>query len=359
MAHPLRDRSTIKLLSLSAFVFSVVVSGAAKATGGAGSESHLTDEIHHRVQRILTRYSRDEICSTADAPWTVTHFLLAFGRKGMIRQGPNQKSVIPYLLFDARGREGKTLFVDHGARGVFPDTEMEPSFQYQDHHNQMLAVICEVYSQNQRIDGCPSDIPVQLWTRLLQGAWTDFSLESEPSWTLICYLSCFEQLPAPREQVLSRIDAMVRTLCHTPGKFVPACGGAHALQAISLFLSSPYSRMCAPELSEHANERLQGGLREVYRWADIYIGQGDPSEEKEQHRWNNAALILGQFGHAFEWMATWLPEKELEQPRNTRIVSNVCDLLESLEGFDISDKGALYHALRGLSLYDGRLSSGS
>ena len=292
--------------------------------------------------------------------WTVFHAVLGMGPGTTVLEDPRtgvKVNALEYML----GGDPKHGQIDglrflptrHGL-----EVSMEGFAQWigQGHRDQFLAEMIQW--------GVPKDKKVIVFGR--EYTMLDFANHSrmtartteqmELSWTIIVIASYYGTNHAWTNEAGEKLtyDDIVRYEMKEP-VLTAACGGTHRLFGLTWALQHHLKAGGKREglyrdLSDHLEKyaklskdtQYPNGLFSTH----YYVEKSDAGDDVEK---------LGTSGHTFEWLAQYLPDRELRSEWMMNGAENLAELFLKLQAAPV-ESGALYHAVHGLKIYRLRVS---
>jgi hypothetical protein len=320
---------------------------------GAYGGSYCEKDTMPTVRSVIDDFRPSLLCTEGNNNWELLHHIVAYGENASIMTSRGPLSAIRYLCREAQREDLSPLFAVREDGSLVPVTDAVPRQRNQDHRNQIMAVIGQAMAEKSGTAECPKGIKGQEWTRMVAGVWVDYTLDEDPSWTLMSYIYYFQELPAPRQQVTERICQML-TVLTSPDNEVPlACKGTHALHALAVYLNSPGATFVPRELNVRVQQCLQAAARNfLQQHSKRYLEKSrvGPGFSTMMQRSN---LILYEYGHALEWLVEYLSASELQGPVVSNVAEYLAATLENRKEFEF--KGLTYgraaHSIRALRVY--------
>lgn len=319
----------------------------------AESESVDSAEVERQqeIARCLAIYYMRPVDADSLRPWSIMHGLLAYGQESRVVSRGKLVSALEYLCSNQLGNDRRLLNTTDGRLNA----NIGPGVQ--GHPGQFLAMLAQ------------SDVPIdqqivvdgrRFTVRdLIEAEKLGCRAKTELTFRLIG-LSHYLRTSARWKNSLGEewsIDRILREELAQPVNGA-ACGGTHRLMGISYAV-----RM----------HELDGGeFDKLWKSAEKYVSDyhkytfslqntdGSFStewfERKDASR--SAKKRVYTTGHILEWLAWSLPDDQLDDPRLTRAVDYLTNLLLNAPGYEV-DIGPRGHALRALRIYQERTAGKS
>ncbi len=292
--------------------------------------------------------------------WTVFHAVLGMGPGSTILEDPKtgaKVNALEYMLSGANqhGEINGQRFLPT-AHGLEVSMAGFPQWIGQGHRDQFLAEMIQW--------GVPKEKKVTVLGR--EYKMLDFANHSrmtaslnakqELSWTIIVIASYYGTNHSWTNELGEKLtyDDIVRYEMKEP-VISAACGGTHRLfgmtWALQHHLKSGGKREgLYKDLSNHLDRYVAIAKDFQYPnglFSTQYFGvKSDQGEDGDK---------LGTSGHTFEWLAQYLPERELRSEWMMNGAENLSSLFKKMQN-DPVESGALYHAVHGLKIYRHRLT---
>ena len=297
----------------------------------------------------LLRHYRQAIQPTfADNSWDIAHYSLAMGPAASVVGPGGAMPAATYLVRHARGDETEMLFVAAADGALAAHTDTQPRERYQDHRNQIFTYLVDTASVGQQ-RAVPIGLRYDEFIALSKGAWKEYTLAEEPSWTLCCYLRVGpDALGVPADTMYERVQEIVEELLSKDDEQW-ACQGAHAAYALASFLASTESQRYPQALRLRVKHRLEQEFEKLTETEAVLASQ------RHMTPLIKSLAVVSLSGHGLEWLSLYLPPDRLDDPKVTQIVWRLHDAMTSLETMSVGRRGGIFHALHGMRLYLGRL----
>ncbi len=328
--------------------------------------------LNSRVADVLAANRERRLLATdAQGAWQILHGILAYGRQYQILTSSGKQNAVDYVLsggaikgFELRlgdrfGKaapetNGDAAAINRGIRSVLdPGTKLGEG-----HRDQWLAYLsaCDLKldQQIQTMDG-PSTI--ELWLRQME--WdVPLNFEREYSWTLMSlvpFRSTNHQWTS-RDQQRYSIESLLKSELEMLSP-QSACGGSHRLTAIAITLQKRQREglPIAQGTWSDAQSLVESAIEESFAMQN---SDGSFSAHYfERGGWTKELVTaIGSTGHTLEFIAVAAPDELLVTQAFGAAANRLCEMLEECIEYDL-ECGALYHALSGLKIYQGRLNA--
>lgn len=304
------------------------------------------------IERCLSIYYTIQVDADVLRPWSIMHGLIAFGDQTLVVSKGQRLNAVEYLCANGIGDDRRLL---HAPGGKLR-TNIGPGFQ--GHEGQFLAMLAQA--------NVPSDFPMTvdnhsfLVEDLIRFEMLTCESGSELTFKLLSlshYLDSDavwknrsgEQWNFPRllrEELDSRIDETT------------SCGGTHRLMAVSRAIAN---RKEQGKPIEGEWVAASDYLNKFRKFAFTFQNNnGSFSTKWFRSRENDPDINrrLYTTGHVLEWLVYYSSDTELTDPRITRAVDYVTNLLLTAPNYQL-DVGPRGHALHALRLYEARMYGSS
>ena len=308
------------------------------------------EALRRRVQSTLATYYQNWTLSTRQhSPWEVMHAIIAYGVDTQLEHNGKPITAIGHLCFSGVCNKQAIVTVRNNRLYV----QRGPGVQ--GHSGQFLAILAQ--SQLQR------DYPLYAAGReytledLIKAEQYDCESGTELTFKLI---GLMHYLPSDAEWTNFQgqkwsLDRLVREEIVQPVRGA-ACGGTHRLMGLSYAIRK----------KEQRGEPIEGIYKEAQKYIDQYhkytfgLQNPDGSFSTAWFVRRESRIDLDRrlqtTGHMLEWLCFSLSDEQLRDPRVTKSVKYVTDLLlDSQHEWEI---GHLGHALHALQVYNERVYGG-
>ena len=323
---------------------------ASKAVADIGEASPLPtlspEEITRkaRIAKCLSIYYQRPVNADELRPWSIMHGLIAYGRDSQIVVGGQRVNAAEYLCANGVGNGMQLLYLQDGQLR----TRIGPGVQ--GHPGQFLAILAQ--------SNVPVDQPITVEGKsftvrdLIEFEKKDCHSGTELTFKLIGlahYLEPGEAWTNDRGE-LWNMPRLIREELTQP-IHEGACGGTHRLMSFSFAVMQveKYGHTPAGERLRAAR-LLDGYSQRAWRQqnsdgsfsTEFFEGAGaDPDKMRR----------LYATGHILEWLSFTLPREKLLEPRATKAVDYLLDLMLGAPGFEL-DVGPRGHAIHALAMYE-------
>jgi hypothetical protein len=324
---------------------------------GAGNTSRLaispeTEQRLLKVRRVLEVY-RLKLLNTRDhGPWETMHAIVAFGVDTKVRRnGPTGEPVtaIGWLAFN-NPAAGQKLFYARREGGL--GALMGPGLQ--GHSGQFLAIVAQG-----RLD---RSYPIQADGKkftiedLIRYEQDTCQAKTELTFKLISLAHYLDSDATWKNEYGEdwNIQRLIREELAQPINGV-ACGGTHRLFGLS-YAVFQRARQGKPMVGEFA--RAKKFIHDYHQYT-YALQNSDGSFSTNWFKGREARYDLDRrlqtTGHILEWMVFSSPREDLQNPRITKAVDYLADIMLANSTHDWPI-GPLGHAIHAMALYDMRLS---
>jgi hypothetical protein len=303
-----------------------------------------------RIQQVLSFYYQRPLNTRDDSPWSIMHHMLAWGVDGYVTVGgPHGRRASAIGWICANGVcEGEQMLIIHNGR-----LTARMGAGLQGHDGQLLALLAQSrVAEDQEIlfDGRQFTVRDLMETEQAScrsGMELTFKLmglvhylHTDSIWTD----DTGQQWDFPRlmhEEIQAPINGVT-------------CGGTHRLMALAYAVRRRRRDGFAIDgIWEHARKHVAN-----YQQLAFQLQNRDGSLSSDFFRkrgsWGDPNRKLKTTGHILEWLVFSLPHEQLQDPRLTRAVDYLCNLMIQNRYYQWG-KGPLGHSIRALSLYEERV----
>lgn len=303
-----------------------------------------------RIRQVLEFYYQRPLNSAQDSPWSMMHFMLAWGVDGAIEvggPGGRRASLIGWLCANGPGENVQLLEVVNGR--IHPRSG--PGLQ--GHDGQFLAMLAQA-----RV---PIDQPLRVQARqysigdLIEYEQRTCRSGNELTFKLIGLVHYLGSDAVWQDDRGHRWDIprLMEEEIRAPINGV-TCGGTHRLMSL--------------KYAVRRRQRDGGAVDGVWQRADEHVAKYQELAFRLQNRdgsmssdffrnagsWGDIERKLKTSGHMLEWLVYSLPHKDLHDPRLKRGIDYLCNLLIQ-NRYHRWGRGPLGHSIRALSLYEERV----
>lgn len=301
---------------------------------------------NEKIARCLAIYYTKPVDADKLRPWSIMHGLIGYGREAEVMAGGKVSNAAEYLCANGPGN-GLRLMGLSGGKLV---TRIGQGVQ--GHSGQFLAILAQ--------SGVPASAPITVDGRsfrvqdLVEYEKQDCRSGTELTFKLIGLAHYLESNAAWTNSLGERWDMqrLIREELKEPVN-EGACGGSHRLMAWT-FAVRQIERSGLPPSGEWHNAARMLDVYQDHTWklqngdgsfsTEFFVGPGaDPDLTRR----------LYSTGHILEWLVCTVPVEELTDPRITRAVDYLVDLMLSAPGYEL-DVGPRGHALHALAVYEQR-----
>ena len=311
------------------------------------AENPLTAEQRHRktlLAKCLAIYYTRQVDAEVLRPWSIMHGLIGYGEETRIIYRGRRLNATEYLCANGIGDDRRILRVDQGQL----KTRVGPGVQ--GHEAQLLAMLAQANvsaEQPLTVDGqsfqvqdlietemrnCRSN--TELTFRLLS---LSHYLDTEQTW----------ENDQREEWSLGRLLREELTEPVNEG----ACGGTHRLMALSYALEQRRREQRPIDGDWYRAQKFIDDFHE-YTWHFQHRnGSFSTGWFKEKSFSADVEKKLYSTGHILEWLVFSLPKQDLQDPRVTRCVDFILNLMLAAPNYDLA-VGPRGHALHALRMYE-------
>lgn len=307
--------------------------------------------LRPRIARTTSFYFDRPLNTRDDSAWSIMHSILGYGVDGTVAingQRGRRTNAIAWMCSNNLCANRRLLYLDRG--GYIRGAE---GAGFQGHPGQFLAMLAQVNLRR--------DYPIRVQGRaftvedLVEAEMQSCSAERELTFKLIGishYLQSDSTWKAGNGQEWD-LSKLLEIELSQPVNGA-ACGGTHRLMAIAFAVRTKERR---GESLEGPYQRAKKYIQDYQKYAlSLQNRDGSFSSDwfKRRANWGDRDRQLQTTGHILEWLVYSLPRNELSDPRVTRSVDFLCNLMtrHRYHDWEVGPRG---HALRALSLYQRRV----
>ena len=304
------------------------------------------------IERCLSIYFTRQVDADVLRPWSIMHGLIGFGDQTLILTQGKRVNAVQYLCANGIGDDRRLLYAIDGK------LRTNVGRGYQGHEGQLLAMLAQANVSpdlpitvdgktytvadliRYEMESCKSQ--TELTFKLLG---LSHYLDSDAAWTAQDGQAWnFARLL--QEELNSKIDETT------------ACGGTHRLMAVSRAIKN----------RKEQGKAFDGNWKSAQKYVDDFrefaFGfQGPDGSFSSQ--WFRTKEFSGDqnrrlytTGHVLEWLVYDAETNELLDPRISKAVDFVVNLMLNAPGYDL-DVGPRGHALHALRIYEKRVFGAS
>ncbi|MBC8354953.1 MAG: hypothetical protein H8E66_23495 [Planctomycetes bacterium] len=310
------------------------------------------EELREKVRTCLTyHYGQPEDVSRR-SPWELMHWALAYGVDAEVTVRGHPRNAIGWLCWNGSCGGQRLFGLSAGKLTALEGAGL------QGHPGQFLAVLaqCRVRRENlMKVDGRDFNV-----TDLIEYEQFNCSSGADLSFKLIglAYYLDTESTWEARDGDSWSISRLIKEELTQPVVQAAPCGGTHRLMALSYAVRK---RSEEGHPFEGQWRSAQTYVREFQEYAfEFQNPDGSFSTEwfRERGARDDVARRVQTTGHMLEWLTYLLPPKELTQPRVTKSVEHLTELLHDNPSrrWEIGPQG---HALHALAMYYERVFEGA
>lgn len=304
----------------------------------------IEDWLKNRVAQTLQIYFTRQVDVEVLRPWSIMHGLIAYGRNSQVVVRGEHKSAAEYLCENGIGNEMRIMYLENGR------LKTRIGVGVQGHPGQLLAMLAQ--------SNIPLDYPMTVEGRnfsvrdLVEYEKRDCKSGTELTFKLIGLSHYCE----PGEVWLNELGEkwsfprLIREELAEPVS-EGACGGTHRLMALS-FAVFQIEKRNLPLAGEWLNaaRKVDGYVDRAY---SLQNPDGSFSTEffEKPGAENDRIRRCYSTGHIVEWLAFTLPAEDMDDPRLTKAVNYLTELMLSTPNYDL-DVGPRGHALHALAMYE-------
>lgn len=298
------------------------------------------DRIAQTLQIYFTRQVDVEVLR----PWSIMHGLIAYGRNSQVVVAGKHVNAAEYLCQNGIGNEMRIMYLEKGK------LKTRIGVGVQGHPGQLLAILAQ--------SNVPADQPLfvdgkKLTVRdLIEYEKRDCKSETELTFKLIGLSHYCEPNEVWKNESGEKwsFPRLIREELAEPVS-EGACGGTHRLMALSfaVFQLEKRNRPLAGEWL-NAARKLDGYVDRAYALQNPDGSFSTDFFEKPGAE-NDRIRRCYTTGHIVEWLAFTLPANKMTDPRLTKAVDYLTELMLSTPNYDL-DVGPRGHALHALAMYE-------
>lgn len=300
------------------------------------------------IERCLSIYYTIQVDADVLRPWSIMHGLIAFGDQTLVISKGQRINAVEYLCANGIGDDRRLLHAPGG------QLRTNVGRGFQGHEGQFLAMLAQA--------NVPSDFPMTVDSHpltvedLIRHEMLTCKANSELTFKLLS-LSHYLDSDAVWQDNSGQqwnFPRLLKEELNSPIDETTSCGGTHRLMAVSRAI---------------ANRREQGkSIAGEWAAADDYLkkfrrfaftfqnNNGSFSTKWFRSRENDPDINrkLYTTGHMLEWLVYSSTVEELTDPRISRTVDYVLNLMLTAPNYRL-DVGPRGHALHALRLYEARM----
>lgn len=305
------------------------------------SEEELRRE---RVQTTLQVYFTRQVDVEVLRPWSIMHGLIAYGRNSQVVVAGKHVNAAEYLAHNGIGNEMRIMYLENGK------LKTRIGVGVQGHPGQLLAMFAQSNipaNQPMTVDG------KQFTVRdLIEFEKRDCRSGMELTFKLIGLSHYCEPNEVWKNEQGEKwsFPRLIREELAEPVS-EGACGGTHRLMALS-FAVFQLEKRNMPLAGEWLNaaRKLDGYVDRAF---SLQNSDGSFSTEffEKPGAENDRIRRCYSTGHIVEWLAFTLPANKMTDPRLTKAVDYLTELMLSTPNYDL-DVGPRGHALHALAMYE-------
>ena len=300
-----------------------------------------------RIARCLSMYFRMPVVAEKWRPWTIMHGLLPYGQLSRVESKGQHYYAVDYLCHNQIGNDTQMLHLSGSKLGV----SVGPGVQ--GHEGQFLAMLAQ------------ADVPI---THPIYIHGKKFTVEdlieyekrgckqfTELTFKLIGlshYVSADEIWKSKVGQSWN-IERLIHEEIRQPINGA-ACGGTHRLMGLS------YAIKMRADSGKPVDGEWARAKKYIGQYQDFAL-QFQNSDGSFSTNWfvtqeaeSDLKKRLYTTGHIVEWLAFSLPDEKLHDPKFTRAVDYLVELMLTAPSLDL-EIGPKGHAIHALRLYEQRV----
>jgi hypothetical protein len=323
---------------------------ATKATPDRAPEEAETQQLSAealrqlRVTQTLQVYFTRQVDVEVLRPWSIMHGLIAYGRNSQVVVRGEHVNAADYLCQNGIGNEMRIMYLENGR------LKTRIGVGVQGHPGQLLAILAQ--------SNIPLDYKMSVEGKeftvkdLVEYEKRDCRSGTELTFKLIGLSHYCEPSDVWRNESGEKwsFPRLIREELAEPVS-EGACGGTHRLMALS-FAVFQVEKRNLPLAGEWLNaaRKLDGYVDRAYA---LQNPDGSFSTEffEKPGTENDRIRRCYSTGHIVEWLAFTLPANKMSDPRLTKAVDYLTELMLSTPNYDL-DVGPRGHALHALAMYE-------
>jgi hypothetical protein len=302
------------------------------------------DLRRERVAQTLQVYFTRQVDVEILRPWSIMHGLIAYGRNSQVVVRGDHVNAADYLCQNGIGNEMRIMYLENGR------LKTRIGVGVQGHSGQLLAILAQSnipLDHKLSVEG--KDFTVK---DLVEYEKRDCQSGTELTFKLIGLSHYCEPGDVWRNEAGEKwnFPRLIREELAEPVS-EGACGGTHRLMALS-FAVFQVEKRNLPLAGEWLNaaRKLDGYVDRAY---SLQNPDGSFSTEffEKPGAENDRIRRCYSTGHIVEWLAFTLPPEKMSDPRLTKAVDYLAELMLSAPNYDL-DVGPRGHALHALAMYE-------
>jgi len=313
----------------------------ATSTEPSKSEEELRRE---RVQTTLQVYFTRQVDVEVLRPWSIMHGLIAYGRNSQVVVAGKHVNAAEYLAHNGIGNEMRIMYLENGK------LKTRIGVGVQGHPWQLLAMFAQSnvpVDQPMTVDGKQFTVK-----DLIEFEKRDCRSGMELTFKLIGLSHYCEPNEVWKNEQGEKwsFPRMIREELAEPVS-EGACGGTHRMMALS-FAVFQLEKRNMPLAGEWLNaaRKLDGYVDRAYSLQNPDGSFSTDFFEKPGAE-NDRIRRCYSTGHIVEWLAFTLPASKMTDPRLTKAVDYLTELMLSTPNYEL-DVGPRGHALHALAMYE-------
>lgn len=318
------------------------------ATAGELPLASSAESVHElrqqRVATVLQVYFTRQVDVEVLRPWSIMHGLIAYGRNSQVVVRGEHVNAADYLCQNGIGNEMRIMYLEKGRLMT------RIGVGVQGHPGQLLAILAQSnipLDHRLSVDG--KEFTVK---DLVEYEKRDCRSGTELTFKLIGLSHYCEPGEVWRNEAGEKwsFPRLIREELAEPVS-EGACGGTHRLMALS-FAVFQVEKRDLPLAGEWLNaaRKLDGYVDRAY---SLQNPDGSFSTEffEKPGAENERIRRCYTTGHIVEWLAFTLPANKMSDPRLTKAVDYLTELMLSTPNYEL-DVGPRGHALHALAMYE-------
>ena len=304
------------------------------------------------IERCLSIYYAIQVDADVLRPWSIMHGLIAYGDETLIRTKGQRVSAIEYLCANGIGDDRRLLQVINGKLS----TNVGRGFQ--GHEGQLLAMLAQA-------DVSP-DVPMTVdgqafkVSDLIKHEMTTCKSGSELTFKLLALSHYIDSDAAWQNNTGQQWDftRLLTEELNSPIDETTSCGGTHRLMAVSRAVVNRQEQQKPVDGVWASAEKYIKDFRKFAFTFQNPDGSFSTQWFRSREYETDINRRLYTTGHVLEWLVYSSSNEQLRDPRISRCVDYVVNLMMTAPGYQL-DVGPRGHALHALRMYEARVFGSS
>lgn len=316
--------------------------------GAAESLSPEMEKLRSKVRHCLQIYYHQPMTTVEYSPWGIMHALIAYGVDTEVYTADRKVNAIGWLCYNGSCRGMQMMYVENGK------LKMRIGPGYQGHAGQFLSMLAQSRVKKDfpiKVDGHNFTV-----ADLIEYEKDTCRVRTELTFKLIG-LSHYLDMDARWKSDIGEewdIPKLIKEELAQP-IVGAACGGTHRMTGFS------YAVNKRTRLEGEFDGQWLRAKKFVAAYHDYIFTLQNPDGSFStkwfagREDWGDADRRVQTTGHMLEWLVCSLPKEQLDDPRVTKTVNYLTDLLEGgMRNHKKWEVGPRGHAIHALAIYNER-----